>query len=389
MAIPFVYNVRHVMNRPMSTLTTALGIGLTVAILIGALALASGFRASLVSTGRDDNAIVLRKGADSEISSGISRDNANIVRALQEIATGPDGRPLVTADLVVVTNRERLGQSGSSNVTVRGVDASAITIRGGVKITAGRMFTPGTDEVIIGRRIAGRFKHCAVGDRIRFQQRDFTVVGHFSSGGSAFESEVWGDVEVLMPALDRDNTYQTIVFRMRDPQQFPALKARLEADPRLQVQVQIERRFFAKQSELFTGLITGVGLFITIIMAVGALFGAANTMFAAIGSRTREIAMLLVLGFSPRAVMVSFMFESVLIAALGGVLGILMALPVNGITSSTTNFTSFSELAFQFQVTPQAMMQGMGFALALGLLGGFFPALRASRQRLSTALRGG
>lgn len=389
MAIPFVYNVRNVMNRPMSTVTTALGIGLTVAIFIGALALASGFRAALVSTGRDDNAIVLRKGADSEISSGISRDNANIIRALQEIAPGPDGRPLVTADLVVVTNRERLGQTGSSNVTVRGVDASATTIRGGITIAQGRMFTPGTDEVIVGQRIAGRFKNCGVGERIRFQQRDFTVVGHFRSGGSAFESEIWGDVEVLMPALDRDNTYQTVVFRMRDAKQFPALKARLESDPRLQVQVEVERRFFAKQSELFTGLITGVGLFITLIMAVGALFGAANTMFAAIGARTREIAMLLVLGFTPASIMLSFIFESVLISALGGALGILMALPVNGITSSTTNFTSFSELAFQFQVTPQAMLLGMGFALALGLLGGFFPALRASRQTLSTALRGG
>lgn len=389
MAIPVVYNVRNVMNRPLSTFTTALGIGLTVAIFIGALALAAGFRASLVSTGRDDNAIVLRKGADSEISSGISRDNANIIRALQEIAPGPGGRPLVTADLVVVTNRERLGQAGSSNVTVRGVEPEAAAVRGGVTITEGRMFTPGTDEVIVGQRIAGRFKNCAVGDRIRFQQRDFTVVGHFRSGGSAFESEIWGDVEVLMPALDRDNTYQSVVFRMRDPQQFAALKARLESDPRLQVQVEVERRFFAKQSELFTNLITGVGLFITIIMAVGALFGAANTMFAAIGSRTREIATLLVLGFSPGAIMVSFMLESILIAALGGALGILMALPVNGITSSTTNFSSFSELAFQFQVTPEAMASGMIFALALGLLGGFFPALRASRQRLSTALRGG
>lgn len=389
MAIPFVYNIRNVMNRPMSTLTTALGIGLTVAIFIGALALAAGFRAALVSTGRADNVIVLRKGADSEISSGISRDNANVIRALQEIAPGPDGRPLVTADLVVVTNRDRLGQSGSSNVTVRGVDPSAATIRGDVRITQGRMFTPGTDEVVVGRRIAGRFQNCAVGDRIRFQQRDFTVVGHFATGGSAFESEIWGDVEVMMPALDRDNTYQSVVFRMRDPKQFAGLKTRLEADPRLQVQVQIENQFFAKQSELFTGLITGIGLFITIIMAVGALFGAANTMFAAIGSRTREIATLLVLGFSPISIMLSFIFESVLISALGGVLGILMALPVNGITSSTTNFSSFSELAFQFQITPAAMLAGMIFAVALGLLGGFFPALRASRQTLSTALRGG
>lgn len=389
MAIPFEYNFRNVMNRPVATFTTALGIGLTVAIFIGALALAAGFKAALVSTGRDDNAIVLRKGADSEISSGLSRDQVQIVRASPEIATGPDGRPLVTADLVVVTNKDRLGQAGSSNIIVRGVDPSAGDVRGNITMIAGRTFTPGTDEVIVGRRIAPRFKDCKVGDRIRFQQRDFTVVGHFSAGGSAFESEVWGDVEVLAPALQRANVFQTVVFRLRDAKQFAALKQRIEADPRLQAQVQLERGFFMKQSEMFTNLITILGTFITVIMGVGALFGAANTMFAAIGARTREIATLLVLGFSPFAVMLSFMLESVLIAAIGGALGILLALPVNGITSSTTNFSSFSELAFQFTITPQAMMSGMIFALVLGFVGGFFPALRASRQTLSRALRGG
>ncbi len=389
MAIPFEYNFRNVMNRPVSTFTTALGIGLTVAIFIGALALAAGFRAALVSTGRDDNAIVLRKGADSEISSGLGREQVQILRASPEIAAGPDGRPLVTADLVVVTNKDRRGQAGSSNIIVRGVDPMAGAVRGNVEIIEGRMFTPGTDEVIVGRRIAPRFEDCNVGDRIRFQQRDFTVVGHFSAGGSAFESEVWGDVEVLAPALQRSNAFQTVVFRMKDPAQLAALKARIEADPRLQAQVLSERDFFMRQSETFTTLITVLGTFITLIMGVGALFGAANTMFAAIGARTREIATLLVLGFSPFSVMISFMAESLLIAALGGALGILLALPVNGITSSTTNFSSFSELAFQFTITPQAMVSGMVFALVLGLVGGFFPALSASRQSLSRALRGG
>ena len=389
MAIPFEYNFRNVMNRPVATFTTALGIGLTVAIFIGALALAAGFRSALVSTGRDDNAIVLRKGADSEISSGLGRDQVQILRASPEIAVSGDGRPMVTADLVVVTNKDRLGQAGSSNIIVRGVDPMAGEVRGNVKIIEGRTFSPGTDEVIVGRRIAPRFKDCKVGDRIRFQQRDFTVVGHFSAGGSAFESEVWGDVEVLAPALQRSNAFQTVVFRMSDPSKLDAIKKRIEADPRLQAQVLSERDFFMRQSETFTTLITVLGTFITLIMGVGALFGAANTMFAAIGARTREIATLLVLGFSPISVMISFMAESLLIAALGGALGILLALPVNGITSSTTNFSSFSELAFQFQITPQAMAAGMTFALLLGLVGGFFPALSASRQSLSRALRGG
>lgn len=388
MAIPFVYNLRSVTQRPVSTATTAVGIGLTVAIYIGALALAAGFRASLISTGAPDNALVLRKGADSEISSGISLDHANIIKANQAVAVGPDGRPRASVEMVIVINKERLGQRGSSNVMLRGVDAAAPDLRGGVKLVAGRMFTPGTDEVIVARRIAGRFANCNVGDRLRFEQRDFTVVGQFTAAGSAFESEIWGDANVLMPALHRTGFYQTLVFRMKDPSRFAQIKQELESDPRLQVQVKREREFYAAQSEAFTFLITAIGTFITAIMAIGAVFGAANTMYAAIGARTREIATLLVLGFRPRAIMFSFVVESVIIAVIGGLVGCVFALPMNGITSSTTNFQSFSEMAFQFRITPAVLAQGVLFSAILGLVGGFFPALKASRQSLSRALRG-
>ena len=203
MALPFSYNVRNVFQRPVSTMTTVIGIALTVAIFVGALALASGFRAALSSTGGSDNIIVLRKGADSEISSGINRDAANILRAHPAVAVGSDGRPLASAELVVVTNKQRLGQSGSSNMTVRGVDSASLDVRGGIEIVEGRLFSPGSDEVIVGRRVGNRFANCAVGDRIQFQLRQFQVVGHFESGGSAFESEIWGDAAVLMPALNR------------------------------------------------------------------------------------------------------------------------------------------------------------------------------------------
>lgn len=387
MAIPFSYNLRSVMNRPVSTATTALGIGLTVAIYIGALALAAGFQASLVTTGSPDNALVLRKGADSEISSGISLDQANILKAMPDVAVGPDGRPRASVEMVIVVNKDRLGQKGSSNVMLRGVDPTAPDLRGGIKLVAGRMFTPGTDEVIVAKRIAGRFANCNVGDRLKFEQRDFTVVGQFTAQGSAFESEIWGDANVLMPALHRTGYYQTLVFRMRDPARFADLKKRIEADPRLQVQVLRERQFYAQQSEMFTTLITGIGLFITVIMAVGAVFGAANTMYAAIGARTREIATLLVLGFRPGAVMVSFIAESMIIAVIGGLVGCMLALPMNGITTGTTNFQSFSEMAFQFRITPQILVQGIVFAALLGLVGGFFPALKAARQSLSRSLR--
>jgi ABC-type antimicrobial peptide transport system permease subunit len=226
-----------------------------------------------------------------------------------------------------------------------------------------------------------------VGDKLRFEQRDFTVVGQFTASGSAFESEIWGDANVLMPALNRTGYYQTFVFRMKDPAQFAKIKQELETDPRLQVDVKHEREFYAAQSEMFTNMITAVGTFITIIMAIGALFGAANTMYATIGARTREIATLLVLGFTPFAVMLSFMIESVFLALIGGVVGCILSLPMNGITSSTTNFQSFSEMAFQFKITPPIMAQALVFSALLGVIGGFFPALKAARQSLSRSLR--
>lgn len=387
MAIPVSYNVRNVLQRPVSTLTTAFGIGLTVMIFIGALALAEGFHASLVSTGSPANAIVLRKGADSEISSGISVDQANILRSNPGVAVGPGNRPLASTELVVVMNKPRLGLPGSSNVIVRGIDPTALALRSQVHVVAGRMFTPGAAEVIVSQRIARRFANCRIGDRLRFQQQDFTVVGQFTAGGSAFESEVWGDAAVLAPAFDRTGFFQSLTFRMKDPSRFDALKRELEADPRLQVQVKREDQFYAAQSELLTNIIRFMGIFITAIMAVGAIFGAMNTMYAAVQQRTREIATLLVLGFSPLSVMTSFMFESIFLALLGGIIGCLLALPVNGIGTSTTNFQSFSEVAFAFRITPLALIAGLVFAMVMGVLGGFFPALKAARQTLAVSLR--
>ncbi len=386
MAIPLSYNLRNIVQRPVATLTTALGVAFTVAILIGALALASGFQAALLETGSDDNLLVLRKGADSEMSSGIGRDAANIIRAHPEVAVGTGGRPLASAEVVVVTNQPRLGQPGSSNVTVRGVDPQALAFRSKVRITSGRMFAPGAAEIVVGRRIARRFAGCGIGDHLRFGQRDFTVVGHFGAGGSSFESEIWGDNEVLMPVF-RGDVFQSVTFRMRDPRRFAALKQELESDPRLGVDVHREREFYRDQSALLAGVMRFAGVFIVVIMAVGAVFGAMNTMYAAVGTRTREIATLLILGFSPLAVMGSFLVESVLLSLLGGALGCLIALPINGIVTSTTNFTSFSEVAFAFRVTPRALGVGLLFAAAMGVAGGFLPALRAARRPLAQSVR--
>jgi ABC-type lipoprotein release transport system permease subunit len=387
MAIPISYNLRNVVRRPISTLTTTIGIALVVAILVGALALASGFQAALVQTGSPENLIILRTGADSEISSGISRDAANILRALPDVKPGPDGHPLASAEMVVLINAPRMGQGGSSNVTIRGIDAEGMQLRSQVKIVDGRMFTPGTDEVIVARRIAKRFAHCGLGEKMRFGQRDFTVVGHFDAGGSGFDSEVWGDNAVLMPALNREDAFQSVTLRMRDTTRFAVIKKQLEGDPRLGVQVRTERAWYSEQSKMMAAVIQVGGVFITLIMALGAIFGAMNTMFAAVNQRRREIAVLLTLGFSGWAVTFSFLIESVLLALVGGVLGCLLALPINGITTSTTNWSSFSEIAFAFQVTPAGMAAGLVFAAFLGLVGGFLPALRAGRRPLATSLR--
>jgi ABC-type lipoprotein release transport system permease subunit len=386
MAIPISYNVRNVIQRPVSTIATAIGIGLVVAIFVGTLALAAGFQAAVVKTGSPDNAMILRTGADSEISSGLSREQAAIILSHPDVARGPDGRPLASPELVVLTNLDRLGQKGSSNVPVRGIQPSGLPLRDQVKIVAGRMFTPGTDELIVGQKIARRFASCRIGDVLRFGQRQFRVVGHFTAAGTAFDSEIWGDESVLGPAFSRQG-FQSVTFRMRDPARIAALERQLEADPRLGVQVQTERAFYTTQSRLLAGVIQVAGVFITSIMAIGAIFGAMNTMYAAVGSRTREIAVLLTLGFTPFAVMTSFMIESVFLAFLGGVLGCLLALPVNGITTSTTNWSSFSEIAFAFRVTPTAMLAGIVFALLMGLIGGFFPARRAARQPLASGMR--
>jgi putative ABC transport system permease protein len=386
MAIPLGYNVRSVLGRPLLAIATALGIGLVVAILVLALALANGFEKSLVETGSASNALVLRKGADSELSSGIGRDGANVIMALADVAKGADGRPLASPEVVVLINQERKGGKGTSNVTIRGVDREALALRDQVKIVAGRDVQPGAAEVVVGKRIADRFVGFGLGDKVRLNQRDFEVVGHFTAGGSAFESEVWGDNAVLMPVL-RGEVFQSLTFRMKDPARFDAIKKELERDPRLGVQVKKESQYYAEQSSGLATTMRVMGFLVVIIMAVGAIFAAMNTMFASIGARSREIATLLTLGFRPGAVMLSFMVESILIALAGGVIGCLMALPINGTATSTTNFSTFSEVAFAFQITPPALVTGMVFSLLLGIVGGFLPAWKAARQPLAAAMR--
>ena len=386
MRIPLIYNVRSLLRRPVSSAMTALGIALVVAVFIAMLALAHGFQMALVRTGSPDNVLVIRKGADSELSSGIGRQGAEIIAALPQIATGSDGRPLASPEVFVPMSLEAPAGGGDRLVVTRGVSAQAFEVRRNVRIVEGRRFAPGRDEVIIGTAIAPRLAHSAVGDTIRFAGRGWLVAGHFSSGGSAFESEIWGQNEQLMPVL-RGEFYQVMVLRLRSAALFDEVKRTVEDDRRLQMDAHRESDFYAAQPTVLRVILNFLAVFITGIMAIGAVFGAVNTMYAAVASRTGEIAVLLTLGFRPRSVLASFLTEATFLALVGGLLGCLAALPINGIVTSTTNWSSFSVIAFSFLVTPRILLYGVLFSLVMGVLGGYFPARRAARMPVVQAIR--
>jgi putative ABC transport system permease protein len=385
MKIPLIYNVRSVRQRPVSTLTTALGMALVVLVFIAMMALSRGFRAALTGTGSRENVLVVRTGADSELVSGISRETAEIIAGMPFVADGPGGRPLVSPEVYVLVSLDRPG-SGAALVVARGINPEVFEVRQNVKIVAGRMINPGSSEIIIGKSIVGRFANTQIGDVLNFGNRDWTVVGHFAAGGSAFESEIWGENEQFMPAF-RGDVFQSVTFRMRDPSAFESVRQALADDPRIQVDAHREYDFYANQSYLLTQILNFAAVFIAGIMAIGAVFGAVNTMYAAVGARAPEIAVLLTLGFRPISVLSSFLFEALVIAFIGGLLGCLFALPLNGIVTSTTNWVSMSEVAFAFRVTPDLLLRGVIFALLMGLIGGFFPARRAARQPIVQVAR--
>lgn len=384
MAIPIRYNVGNLLARRLSTTLTALGIALVTWVFIFTLALAGGFEAALKQTGSPDNAIVIRRGGTVELTSIVMRDEARSVTSYPEIARGPDGLPLASPELLVVINIERRGGGGPSNVTVRGASPASLAIRPGLRLAQGRMFRPGLDEIVVGSLIAKRFEHCGYGDRISFNGRTWTVVGILDGRGTATDSEIWGDVEVFQQVFDRP-IYSSVTVRLADRSYFAALAKRIEADPRLSLQAVREDRFYDAQAGPLGRLFRALGLFITIILSLGAVFGALNTMYAAVGSRTKEIGTLMAIGFSRGAVLLSFLLESVLLAVAGGVVGCLLSLPVSGITAGTSS--NFSELAFRFVVTPATLAQGLAFAALMGLVGGYFPARKAAGRVVVEALR--
>jgi putative ABC transport system permease protein len=387
MRIPIVYNLRSLKGRPVSTAFTAVGIGLVVAVFVAMLALANGFAVALTSTGSDENVLILRKGADAEMNSGISRADASIISSTPHVARDAAGSALASPEVYVVIPLGRtVDTTKMANVVIRGVSERIWDVRANLERIAGRLPEAARNEVCVGNKLVGRFPHTQIGEQIRIAGASWEVVCHFTAAGSSFESEIWALNEQLMPVM-RGQVFQSLTFRLADAGAFEEVKRSLEEDRRITVDVHRESEFYAAQSAMLGTVLKVLAIFITLIMAVGAIFGAINTMYAAVASRSSEIAVLITLGFHPRSIMASFLAESTLIALAGGVIGCLIALPVNGVVANTTNWASFSEIAFAFRITPGLLVSGLVFAGVMGMAGGFFPALRASRLQVVEAIR--
>src|SRR5947208_2889532 len=387
MAIPVVYNVRSVKARWTSTIVAVVGIAGTVGVFVAMLSLARGFRATLVSSGSADNALVTRAGATSEMTSGVSLDSVKIIQDAPGIARGADG-PLLTPEAVLMAPIPLRSTGTDANVELRGVSPNVLAIRNNVKIMEGRMFRPGLSEIVVGKNAKATYTGLTLGSTIWLGSARWQVVGIFDAGGSSFDSEVWGDAHLLNGAYKRPDTLsQSVTVHLTSADALQQLKDSLTSDPRLNVDVTREIDYYSKQSTRMTTLITILGGFVASIMAIGAVFGALNTMYSAVAERGREIATMRALGFGGANVVLSFVFEALFIAGIGGLLGCAFALPVNGLTTGTLNWQTFSHLAFAFRVTPPLLAIGVGFALVMGVVGGLPPAIRAARLPVATALR--
>ena len=387
MAIPLIYNVRSVRARWTSTIVAVLGIAGTVGVFVAMLSLARGFKATLVASGSPDNALVMRAGSSSEMMGGITLDSIKVIQDAPGVARGSNG-PLITQDVVGVMPIPLISTGTDANVQIRGVSPNVLEIRKFVKMSQGRMFNPGMSEIVVGKNASKTYSGLTVGNKIDMAGGHWEVVGVFDANGSAFDSEIWTDSRVLNDILKRpSNIFQSATVHLESPSSFQALKDSLTSDPRLNVDVTREIDYYAKQSTTMTTLITVLGGLVAAIMAIGAVFGALNTMYSAVAERGREIATMRALGFNAYSVVFSFLVEALLISFIGGVIGCLVVLPLNGLTTSTMNFQTFSNLAFAFKITPELLVKGVIFALVMGVVGGLLPAVRAASLPIATALR--
>jgi putative ABC transport system permease protein len=386
MAIPVSYIARNLFARRLTTALTAGGMALVVYVFATVLMLAAGLEKTLVSTGRDDNVIVIRRGAQTEVQSGVDRQQAAVIESLPEIAVDAGDVRLVSKEPVVLINLPKRATGKPANVVIRGVTEAGLALRSQVQIVEGRMFRPGTAEVIAGRAIADNFRGAGLGETVRLASRDWTVVGVFDGGRTGFDSEIWGDAEQMLQAFRR-NAFSAVIFRLADPSRFDAVKATLEDDPRLTVEAKRETKFYADQSQALANFISYLGTGISIIFSIGAIIGAMITMYASVASRTSEIGTLRALGFSRAAILAAFLGESLLLGLCGGIIGVAAASVMQAFSISTTNFQTFAEIAFSFALTPKIVVVSLVFSLVMGFVGGFLPAARAARLKIVDALR--
>jgi len=387
MALPITYNLRNLRQRWKVTLLAIFGIGLVVAVFVTLLSMEAGFRIALRSTGSPLNGIVTQRGSMSELTSWMNIGDANVIMVDPRVARNSDGKPMASCEVVVLTNKPRKSDNQPANITFRGVSPIAFQVRNNVKVVEGRMFTPGLFEVIAGKKISDRVNGLNIGDTINVQKRNFKVVGLFTADGSSFESEIWGDLDAMAPAIGRNGGCESLTVRLNNPATLAAFDKELRANPRVQLQIDSEPKYYEDLAGPIAGALLGLAAFVAVVMGIGAVFGAMNTMYAIVAQRTREIGTLRALGFSRFAVLLSFVMESVLLAVIGGVLGCLLAFTMNGYTAGTGNTGSFSELAFAFRITPQVLIIGFVFAVLMGLVGGLLPAFRAARMPITRALR--
>ena len=386
MAIPIAYNIRNLILRKGLTIMTALGIALTVTTAIFLMALLAGLQRAFVTSGDPVNVLVLRKGSEAELSGGFDATLFPVLRELPGIAKDSHGEPMASGEWVVVIVLPRKDGTGEVNVTVRGMMPDGLELRPKVKLVEGRWFTPGQREVVVSESIQKRFSHANIGDTMQFGKGPWTVVGVFDAGGSAYESEVWGDVNQMASDFDRQGGYSSAYLRATDPVAADALKHRVSDDQRLKLEGMLETEYYAKQTSSGTP-IKFIGWVVAIIMAIGSSFAAMNTMYAAVAYRSREIATLRVIGFSRPSILTSFVFESVLLALLGAAVGIVLMLPFNGMTTGTSNAVTFSEVVFSLRMTVGVVVTAVIFAIVMGLFGGIPPAWHAARREILASLR--
>lgn len=386
MKIPLSYSLRNLMTRRMTTVLTASGMSLVVLVFAATLMLTDGLKKTLVATGSPDNVIVIRKGSQSEVQSGVERSQANILESQPEVATGSDGRQLLSKELVVLINLPKRGSNKPANVVIRGTSTTSLALRPQVRLIEGRMPQPGSAEIMAGSSIARRFQGAGIGEHLRFGMRDWTVVGIFEAGTTGFNSEIWGDVDQLMQSFRRP-VYSSVLFRLADSSSFERVKERIENDPRLTLEVKREIRYYQDQSEAMSKFLRILGMTLTVIFSLGAIIGAMITMYASVANRVAEIGTLRALGFQRTSILAAFLSEALLLGLIGGLIGVFFASFMQLVTISTMNWQTFSELAFSFELTVATVLKSLAFSLLMGFAGGLVPALRAGKMSIVDALR--